>query len=215
MSYKHTIQAGIEGLHEIEQLLHEFPQKGNIPNIDLDLILQKIRSLYEILLLLKQHQSDSAFNQSPGRVTSKLTEDDRSAHQDKEGDKDDQASGLSDDKHADEAKILSDQFGNRSSLYDSIHESVLQKGSESIGQTKPVASIVSAIGINDRYNFIRELFNNDINGFENTIRILDEAANFNEAYNYMIQNFDWDMDSETVQLLLDIIRKKYIKGKHE
>jgi hypothetical protein len=51
--------------------------------------------------------------------------------------------------------------------------------------------------------------------FEQTIRILNDAASFNDAYNYMIQNHDWDMDSDPVQLLLEIIRRKFITGRHE
>ncbi len=74
---------------------------------------------------------------------------------------------------------------------------------------------MSAIGINDRFTFIRELFNGDTHAFEYAIKALNEAANFNDAYNYLMQNYDWDMDSDAVQLLLDIIRRKYITGRHE
>ena len=114
-----------------------------------------------------------------------------------------------------EATILSEKFSGRSSLYDSIHDAVSQRDGGPLGQVKPVRSIRSAIGINDRFTYIRELFSNDAAMYDNTIGILDDAANFNEAYNYMIQHFDWDMDSETVQQLLDIIRQKYITGRHE
>ena len=80
---------------------------------------------------------------------------------------------------------------------------------------RPVGNLMAAIGINDRFTFIRELFNNDAPAFENTLNILNEATNFNDAYNYMIQHHDWDMDSDAVQLLLEIIRRKYITGRHE
>ena len=74
---------------------------------------------------------------------------------------------------------------------------------------------MSAIAINDRFTFIRELFNGDSPAFEHAIKVLNEASNFNDAYNYMTQHYDWDMDSEAVQLLLDIIRRKYIISRHE
>jgi hypothetical protein len=31
----------------------------------------------------------------------------------------------------------------------------------------------------------------------------------------MIQQFDWDMDGEPVQQLLDLVRRRFIKGKDE
>lgn len=215
MSYRHTIQAGLESLHEIEQLLNDFPEKGNIPSIELDLVLQKIRNFYEILLMLRQQQDDSASQQPQEQVTSVSPGTEKPLADEKIQDTNHKETELKNTKQEKEAKILSDRFGSSTSLYDSIHDTVVQKSGESIGQAKPVVSIAAAIGINDRYTFIRELFNSDVSGFEETIRVLDEAANFNEAYNYMIQHFDWDMDSETVQLLLDLIRRKYITGKHE
>jgi hypothetical protein len=74
---------------------------------------------------------------------------------------------------------------------------------------------LEAIGINDRYNFIRELFNNDTTAFEGAIKFLNDATSFNDAYNYMLLYFNWDMDSEPVQQLLEIIRRKFIKNRNE
>jgi hypothetical protein len=284
MSYRHTIQAGLESLREIEQLLGEFSKGDRIP-VELDLVLQKIRNLYEIMLMLRQHQQElrgqQGANQEPSAVetsgtrqadygssTAEIpdTERDREKTTERqqqtiaenppmpegssaeklpmtEGSSSEKSSlregssaekpsiqgGLSAEgstvpgessaekpsRREMEATILSERYSGRSSLYDSIQDAISRKDVEPIGQAKPVTNIKSAIGINDRFTYIRELFNNDATVYENTIGILDEAANFNEAYNYMIQHFDWDMDSETVQQLLDIIRRKYITGRHE
>jgi hypothetical protein len=111
-------------------------------------------------------------------------------------------------------QILSDRFKCKETLHESLHQSFLKEGS-TLAQAKPVSNLVAAIGINDQFTFIRELFNNDAVSYEHTIKILNDASNFNDAYNYMIQHFDWDMDSDTVQMLLEIIRRKYITGRHE
>ncbi len=117
-------------------------------------------------------------------------------------------------KDAGEAKILSDRFKGRATLHESLHQSLGIEG-QFHAQGKPVENLMAAIGINDRFTFIRELFNGDSPAFEHAIKALNEAANFNDAYNYMMQHFDWDMDSDAVQLLLDIIRRKYIVSRHE
>ncbi|MBN1158363.1 MAG: hypothetical protein JXA61_03195 [Bacteroidales bacterium] len=267
MSYRYTIQAGLESLHEIEQLIREFPQQGEIPGVELDLVLQKIRNLYDIMLLLRQYQKEPKPDVHPETKPDVHPETKRDVHPETKRDvhpepkpdvhmepkpefnseikaeskpelpeeevaspshKDevphgkeplkDSASdntGAGETKQEKEARILSERFRGRTSLYDSIHEIVSQKNGGSIGQSKPVVSITTAIGINDRFTFIKELFNNDHLYYEETIKVLDGALNFNEAYNYMIQNFDWDMDSEAVQMLLDVIRRKYITGRHE
>ncbi len=215
MSYRHTIQAGLESLHEIEQIINEFSRHGNIPDIEMDLILQKIRNLYEVMLLLREQQNEAGKESLKKEGTSRMPEDEISPVKEQSGDSVSEMPETKEIKPEKEARILSEQFGKRTSLYDSIHDTVTQKNSGPVGQAKPVTSIASAIGINDRFTFIRELFNNDQMAYEETMKILDEASNFNEAYNYMIQQFDWDMDSETVQLLLDIIRRKYITGRNE
>ncbi|MBN2480505.1 MAG: hypothetical protein JXB19_02095 [Bacteroidales bacterium] len=259
MSYRYTIQAGLESLYEIEQLIKKFPQQGEIPGIELDLALQKIRNLYDIMLLLRQYQKETKPENRPEtkpdarpeikvetkpetkpdagseskpetrpeikaetitdiqveEVTARSTEDEVPVAKERTEDSASDISKAGEKKTEKEARILSERFSGRTSLYDSIHETVVQQNGGPIGQTSPVTSITSAIGINDRFTFVRELFNNDLTGYEETIKILDDALNFNEAYNYMIQNFDWDMDCETVQILLNIIRRKYITGRHE
>ena len=231
MSYPHTIQAGIESLREIEHLLGRFSHEGFIPSIDLDLILQKTRNLYEVLLLLRQYQSASDENAGPG-LAERVRADNGTPGQ-KTADAAETKSPLKDnpdvpagvipvdktpswheeEKH--EKKILSERFTGRPSVYDSIHDSVMQKNGVPLGQVKPVSTILAAIGINDRYTFIRELFNNDPSAFERTIRSLDEATDFNTAYNYLTDQFDWDMDGEVVQSLLEIIRRKHIRARNE
>jgi hypothetical protein len=82
-------------------------------------------------------------------------------------------------------------------------------------QATPIKSISGSLGINDKFYFIRELFNGNADNFRSTLQILDEASNFNEAYNYLLNTFEWNMDSDTVQQLLTLIRRKFISPKDE
>jgi hypothetical protein len=211
MSYRHTLEAAIESLHEIEQLVKGFPESGNIPFVEIDLTLQKIRNIYELMLLLK--------NQPEMHVPRDMPADTQTIKADKvqtpEPPPVDHVTAVKAKKEEKEIQILSDRFKGPPTLHESLHKTLHDKESGTLSQAKPVSSIRSAIGINDRFTFIRELFNNDAAGYERTIEVLDEASNFNEAYNYMIQEFDWDMDSEAVQLLLEIIRRRFITGRHE
>ncbi len=229
MSYHHTLEAAIESLHEIEDLIRTFPEEGKIPSIDLDLSLQKLRNLYELLLMLnKPEQVVEAVVTKPQPPVVILPEPEPVAVPEpkavqepvlppvtevKEPKPTTPAPVVTSREAADE-KILSDRFRGRTTLHETLHRNVAKEAT-TLGQAKPVTSLMSAIGINDRFTFVRELFGNDTAFFEHTIQILNDASSFNDAYNYMITNHDWDMDSEPVQLLLEMIRRKFITGRHE
>lgn len=77
-------------------------------------------------------------------------------------------------------------------------------------QSQPLKDIGAAIGVNDRFYYIKELFNGDSHKFDNTIKVLNNSPNFNEAFNYLSENYNWDMDDPAVQNLLELIRRKHI-----
>ncbi len=238
MSYRHTLEAISESLHEIEDLVIRFPEEGDIPSIEIDLALQKLRNIYELLLAMKNipaaavtavPASAPADTAAPvvtpvsaapaGEVTAPAAAPaapaavpepaPRPAPSTKPVPEAETTSAPA-SAAISSAQILSDRFKGRTTLHETF-----QSATGTIAQSRPVESLMTAIGINDRFTFIRELFNNDGQLYEQTVHTLNDAGNFNEAYNYMIQHFDWDMDSEAVQLLLEIIRRKFITGRHE
>jgi hypothetical protein len=220
MSYRHTLEAAIESLHEVEDMIAGFPADGNIPSVELDLALQKLRNLYELFLMMRKLPEavpQAAPKDIPIKETTPSPDTSAKTMEPVIPEMAHFNAGpviIPVQKEIKEPQVLSDRFKGRSTLHESLHHSMTNDGN-TLSQAKPIQHLMTAIGINDRFTFMRELFNNDTNAFENTLRILDEAANFNDAYNYMIQYFDWDMDSDAVQLLLEIIRRKFITGKHE
>jgi hypothetical protein len=234
MSYRHTLEAALESLHEIEDLVKGFPGNGKIAAVEIDLTLQKLRNVYELMLMLKTPQEEAAITaiENETKLTVVTIQDTqpevKSQVQPKtitdattpaDGGVPDFAGPAPNTVHKEskssrEFQTLSDQFKGRKTLHESLHQNFAKEG-ETLRHAKPVSDLMSAIGINDRFTFIRELFNNDKSTFETTIKNLNEVTSFNDAYNLMIQHFNWDMDSEPVQLLLEIIRRKFITGRHE
>jgi hypothetical protein len=255
MSYRHTLEAAVESLHEIEELLGDFSRDEKIPAMDMDLALQKLRSLYDLLLMIRKQQetpqkkvissspdtppvepvvqpiiqpivqpaapapappvATPVVTPAPGRVTPSEAEQPVppaetvppvAAH----------ARTVSHKERAakDVVQTLSDQFKGKPTIHEILNHPYA-KEEETLAHARPISDLLEAIGINDRFTFVGELFHGDTAAFENTINQLNESANFNDAYNYMIQHFNWDMDSQAVQILLNIIRRKFIKGRHE
>jgi hypothetical protein len=236
MSYRHTLEAALESLQDIEELIKGFPENGDVPSIELDLSLQKLRNIYELLLVLKK-PVELSMDQPPAATSvqssapvsvpvsspvsspvsapvSVTVSAPPSAPVTAPVTAPPPVQARETIAETGGTQILSDRFKGRATLHETLHQSMGQEG-QFHAQGKPVENLMSVVGINDRFTFIRELFNGDSPAFEHALKVLNEAANFNDAYNFMIQNYDWDMDSDAVQLLLDIIRRKYIISRHE
>ena len=71
-----------------------------------------------------------------------------------------------------------------------------------------IDSLRSAIGINDRFLMIRDLFNGNEQMFEDTVTTLDEFDDLDECMIYIVENFAWNPDSDGARLLTDIIQRK-------
>jgi len=237
MVYKNTLEAIIENVKEINTMVSGFTNYDKIPTIEMDLTLEKVRNLYDILLMLKQsllREDNKTPEQISGSETASIKADKPGANngpQDVEtGDeiKDtpdsieyevSAKSDLSEKKSAkadDNQKIISDRFKSQStSIHDGFLKSEKYDDLSTKLKSKPITNIADAIGINDKFIFIKELFNGNEYTYKETIEVLNNATNFNDAYNYLMGNFEWDMDNSLVQILLDLIRRKLIINKDE
>lgn len=76
--------------------------------------------------------------------------------------------------------------------------------------SKPIEDIGKAIGLNEKFLYINELFKGDAVLYKKTIEILNNCKDFNDAFSYIENNFKWDMNKIEVQNFLDIVKRKYI-----
>ena len=81
---------------------------------------------------------------------------------------------------------------------------------KSHGNAQPVSDILIAIGLNDRFYFTRELFNNDSDLFKTTITALNKLPDFDEARNYVKNEFGWEEENTTVELFMQIVKRRYL-----
>ena len=73
---------------------------------------------------------------------------------------------------------------------------------------RPVSSIKSAIGINDRFQFIRELFDGNADKFAETVSKIDEMKNIGEAVEYLRQSFKWKKN-ETSLKFVGLVKRRF------
>ena len=76
-----------------------------------------------------------------------------------------------------------------------------------------IANIKSYIGVNQRFMFIRELFDNDAEKYNNALDELEQQNTYIEAFNHLrnqyAQPYHWKMDSEEVVEFLEIVAKRF------
>ncbi|TVQ18909.1 MAG: hypothetical protein EA361_01080 [Bacteroidetes bacterium] len=107
-----------------------------------------------------------------------------------------------------------------SSSRSSVHERLAQiKDDKSIGtrmQYKPVTSIKEAIGINEKFLFVNELFNGDLNAYNEAVTQLNSCPSIHEAFellNKLTIEFQWDgqRSAETIERFADLVQRRHMQ----
>lgn len=100
---------------------------------------------------------------------------------------------------------LGDSFLKGKSVNDIIHD---QNKLEFKLSNRPVSSIKLSIGINDRFQYIRELFDGSPERFTETVESLDDMNSINEAVVYLQQNFKWKKN-ETSLKFVNLVKRRF------
>lgn len=236
MEYNNTIDAVLSDIKGIENIVKRFKENESIPKIELDLALEKIRKLYDILLMLEDSTIETEIVEPVKQkkvdieeeLESKLesiepdvnvTDDSINSYEEYENE-DVILEETSDDLKKQEPEYelepmeetvstVSDKFQNTQYRNESIGEKSSKTVVSSKLQSIPIADINKAIGINDKFLFTKELFNSNPKAYKQTIDELNKAESYTFALNYLESTFDWDFESDVVTDFIDIIKRKF------
>ncbi len=108
-------------------------------------------------------------------------------------------------------KEINDIADAGASLNDKLKQSKIDLG-ETLTEA-PVRDLKKAIGVNDRFLYINELFRGDENMYERSIKTINGFSILPEA-EYWIQRelktkIGWKDDSETVQQFIQLVRRRF------
>jgi hypothetical protein len=244
------IRGIIKQVGDIGEKISRIRDQKSAPGIEIDIILEELRKLYEDVRNLRgpdaepgtakqagqKPADDSRVEEAAGvpadpaashpvepadpqpeRETELGTEPAKSGAEPKKGGPGEKKSnGKSQPEKSNGPSILADRYkDDKKFRNESLAGKRTKQDVSSKIQSTPIHNIGSALGINDRFKLINELFNGDKQSYEDTVKKLDSADNFNEAFNYINSSFDWDMEEESVQILLDLVRRKFIVNQDE
>lgn len=110
-----------------------------------------------------------------------------------------------------ESSISGKYNKNRPTLHEELSTQVSSEDLANQLKNRPITNLSSAIGLNEKFEFIHNLFNGDKDKYEEAIEKLNTTTSFNEAYNYLSSTLNWDMSEALPQRVLELIRRKLIK----
>lgn len=77
-------------------------------------------------------------------------------------------------------------------------------------QQKPISNISAAIGLNDRFLYIRTLFGGNAAELADTVAKLNAMQTFDEAMQYITSHYQWDMEDAITIQFLELVNRRFI-----
>ena len=231
--------------------------QGTIPQMELDLLLQNTRQLYEAILMLHHNNALSSLDDVKAAVMQRILSDrkensGKAAETNMENVPAPAVVAVKTEAHhagMDElmAKAGSEQpalknpdkkpkakkltgglnatlFEDKPSLADNFedeetwHKHIASKssGNTVVSQLhrKPVADLKVAIGINEKFLFINQLFDGNLQDYSEAIAKLNASGDLNTARQFisseLVIRFSWPNDNEHVKNFMDLVERRFI-----
>lgn len=111
-------------------------------------------------------------------------------------------------KKAKDPEVIADIYKNKKKFR---NESIQTNNIHDISSkfhSQPISDISLAIGLNDKFRYIRELFDGNNVQYAETLRFLNNVKSENEAVDYLNDKFEWDMETKLVKSLLELTARK-------
>jgi hypothetical protein len=117
---------------------------------------------------------------------------------------------ISDPEKKSEATIVADKFSHLSNRFNEQLGSLKDNDNiTDILKIKPSSSLTDVIGINDRFLFIREIFDNSKETYDKIISQVDDANSMAEAKGIIMKYIEGKEETEAVNQLLELIKRKH------
>ncbi|MCU0455404.1 MAG: hypothetical protein MUE74_03805 [Bacteroidales bacterium] len=226
MDFSKTLDLIVRDLQEALEIIDDFRNYPDVPAIQVELAKAKCRNAAEVIALLKT--TPFAATSGEPSVARKAAEAERRRKTEagskgtEAGSKKTEAGSTkteagSTKKEVEEnaeiihqAGILADTFGTVS---DSLNEKLgglrADDNVPDYLRGKPLTSLKEAIGINDRFLFIRELFGGNAESYSLAISKLDEASCLSDARALFTDFTHGKAESEAAKQLFDLVKRKY------
>jgi hypothetical protein len=229
MDLNSTIDIIIKDLNEVREIIDDLKKYPGVPELQVELAKSKCRSASEVIALFKNLQAKIAspviekspvkeettreiLTEKPEKTTvlpekevkeavAKVIPETIPIHKEE---------SVRTEKRSSES-IIADQFSNRSeSFNEKLGEHKHEDDVLEILKTKPLLSLDEAIGINDKFLFIREIFDGNTDSYNQAIQKLESVGSLSDAMAVIMSYSGENTGNEAVRQLIDMIKRKFL-----
>jgi len=113
----------------------------------------------------------------------------------------------------DDIPVVADRFEEKTTVHDKILKSKEDRSVAEKLSAMPLLDLKKSIGINEKFKFVNELFDGNLQDYNNAIDALNNFTSFMDAQNHIEQAFvdkyNWQKESGVYQSLLFLIQRKF------
>jgi len=224
MDFNATIDLIIKDLQEAREIIDDLKKYQGVPALQVELAKAKCKSAAEVIALLKEGRPETEVRRPETEVKKPVTDTASRKPQTASPEPDTvspQPPALSPEPRASEiftehpvkkpaeGGTIGDSFSHLSSRFnEQLGNRKTDDDLSGILKTKPITSLAEAIGINDRFLFLREIFDGNKDAYTQAITKLENATSIPDA-RAVIMSYTGDNDeNEAVKQLLDLVKRK-------
>ena len=233
MDFNATIDLIIKDLDEARQIIDDLKKYPGVPVLQVELAKSKCKSAGEVIALLKslsaympvvKKESIEPQEQKQSKLPEKKKTPARSVNINPPPEEQTTLAVTADStpllvekkeeskkipKKVSESAIMADRFHHLSNRFNEQLGSLKSEDDISdILKTKPLTNLSEAIGVNDRFLFIREIFDGNKDAYTQAISRLDNANSLMDARAVIMSYTGDSNESEAVKQLLDLVKRK-------
>jgi len=225
MDFNATIDLIIRDLEDARGIIDDLKKIPGVPAMQVELAKAKCKSAAEVIGILKQEENPKT------EVVRPETEEERPRIEVRRPKTEDRRREIEVEKpepvtanrtpqtteaiidppvkKQTEGAIIGDSFSHLSNRFnEQIGSRKPDDDLSEILKTKPISSLREAIGINDRFLYIREIFNGNKETYSQAITRLENATSIADAHAVIMSYTGDSEENEAVKQLLDLVKRK-------
>lgn len=203
MDFNKTVDLIIRDLEEARDIIDDLKSFPGVPPIQVEHAKSKIRNAAEVISLFRDLPQPAG---SEERKQEK--EEKKKRSENRKPEKEEKIAEFV-TKDTPESSIVADKFSNMPGINEKLGSMREDDNISDFLKSKPLTNLKEAIGINDRFLFIRELFNGDSNSYNQAITKIDEALNLSDAKALFANMAGTNTDSDAGRQLIDLLKRKF------
>lgn len=213
MDFNAAVDLILKDLYEARDIIDDLRNYPGVPVIQVELAKSKCKSAAEVIALLKTVRPEES---APAPEEKKAPHVDNKAEQGTKPAPAPAPAPLTADVTASPPEpkpagsvIFADTFTRTERLNEQMKSRREDEHVSDMMKSKPLTNLADAIGVNDKFLFIREIFNGSPDSFNQAISKLETALNYSEAKEVLKSYTGESKESDVVKQLLDLVKRKF------